>query len=122
MSADLTILISNDSGIIVPSAAVSSLQGRYYLDVFENGEVVTKRVSAGADDGFNIVITEGLQEGEKGVQPLMRRFLFQSPPISAISPGTGPISSCLAGGACNPIIDETKTIGQGFAALYWYLE
>ena len=36
--------------------------------------------------------------------------------------GTGPISSYLAGGAFNPIIDETKSIGQGFAALYKYLD
>ncbi|WP_319477360.1 hypothetical protein [Marispirochaeta aestuarii] len=36
--------------------------------------------------------------------------------------GTGPISSYLAGGPFNPIIDETKTIGQGFAALYKYLD
>ena len=36
--------------------------------------------------------------------------------------GAGPISSYVAGGAFNPIIDETKTIGKGFAALYSYLE
>jgi len=36
--------------------------------------------------------------------------------------GTGPISSYLAGGPFNPIIDETKSLGQGFAALYEYLD
>ncbi|WP_319477363.1 efflux RND transporter periplasmic adaptor subunit [Marispirochaeta aestuarii] len=69
MSADLTILISDDSGIIVPRTAVSSVRGRFYLDVWENDEVVTKRVVAGADDGTNVVITEGLAEGEKVVVP-----------------------------------------------------
>ncbi len=78
MSADLTIMISDDSGIIVPRAAVSSVRGRYYLDVFENGEVVTKRVNAGADDGFNIVITEGLAEGEKVIVPTGSGFSLNS--------------------------------------------
>ena len=34
--------------------------------------------------------------------------------------GTGPMSSYVAGGPFNPIVDETKTIGQGFAALFEY--
>ncbi len=36
--------------------------------------------------------------------------------------GTGPLSSYVAGGPFNPIIDDTKPMGQGFAALYDYLE
>lgn len=36
--------------------------------------------------------------------------------------GSGPITSYVAGGPFNPIVDETKTIGQGFAALYAYLK
>jgi hypothetical protein len=32
--------------------------------------------------------------------------------------GTGPLSTYVAGGAFNPLLDETKSIGEGFAGLY----
>jgi hypothetical protein len=32
------------------------------------------------------------------------------------------MSSYVAGGDFNPIVDESKTIGQGFAALFEYLQ
>jgi hypothetical protein len=32
--------------------------------------------------------------------------------------GSGPLSTYVAGGAFNPIVDESRSIGQGFAALY----
>jgi hypothetical protein len=32
--------------------------------------------------------------------------------------GTGPMATYVAGGAFNPIIDPSRTIGQGFNALY----
>ena len=36
--------------------------------------------------------------------------------------GTGPIQSFVAGGAFNPIIDETKSLGEGFFALLAMVE
>ena len=36
--------------------------------------------------------------------------------------GTGPILTYVAGGAFNPIIDETKSLGQGFAELLQFIE
>jgi hypothetical protein len=36
--------------------------------------------------------------------------------------GTGPLQTYVAGGAFNPIVDATKTLGQGFAELYTYVE
>lgn len=94
MSADLSILISDDSGIIVPRTAVSSVRGRFYLDVWENNEVVTRRVVAGADDGTNVVITEGLAEGEMVVVPASSGFSLSSgleqPGGSSIIPVTIP--------------------------------
>jgi len=36
--------------------------------------------------------------------------------------GTGPIQTFVAGGAFNPIIDETKSLGEGFAELLAYIE
>ena len=65
MSAEVSILIRADKGIVVPSRAVSSVRGRSYVKTFENGEVVTKRVTVGADDGQNAVVLEGLTEGEQ---------------------------------------------------------
>lgn len=35
--------------------------------------------------------------------------------------GAGALQTYVAGGAFNPIIDETKSIGQGFAELYAYV-
>ena len=78
MSADLSILVSDDTGLIVPSGAVSTVRGRFYLDVWENEEVLTKRVSAGANDGVNLVITEGLEEGALVVIPQTAGFTLSS--------------------------------------------
>ena len=36
--------------------------------------------------------------------------------------GHGPLQTYVTGGAFNPIIDETKASGQGFAELYEYIE
>ena len=63
MSADISILIQSDKGLVVPSKAVSKVRTRSYIKVFENGEVKTKRVTTGADDGINIVVLDGLDEG-----------------------------------------------------------
>lgn len=78
MSADLTVLISEDSGLLVPSVAVESVRGRAYLDVYEGGEIVTKRVTAGTDDGRNIVILDGLEEGALVVVPEVAGFTLSS--------------------------------------------
>lgn len=67
MSGEVSILIRADKGVVVPSRAVSSVRGRSYVKTLENGEVVTKRVTIGADDGQNAVVLEGLAEGEQVV-------------------------------------------------------
>jgi HlyD family secretion protein len=69
MSADFSILIKSDKGLVVPAKSVSTVRGRSYIEVVENGEVVKKRVEKGADDGINVVILEGLEEGAKVVVP-----------------------------------------------------
>jgi len=69
MSADISILISSDKGIVLPSKAISTVRTRSYVKVYEEGEIKTKRVTAGADDGINIVVLEGLTEGEIVVVP-----------------------------------------------------
>ncbi len=64
MSADIAILIKSDKGLIVPSKAVSSIRTRSYIKVFEGGEIVTKKIKTGADNGINIVVLDGLNEGD----------------------------------------------------------
>lgn len=64
MSADISILIKSDKGLIVPSKAVTSVRTRSYIKVYEDGEIKTKRITTGADNGINIVVLDGLNEGE----------------------------------------------------------
>ena len=64
MSADISILVRSDKGIVVPSKAVATTRGRSYIKVLANGEVETKRVTLGADDGVSVAVLEGLEAGE----------------------------------------------------------
>jgi RND family efflux transporter MFP subunit len=69
MSTDISILIRSDKGLVIPASAVSSVRGRSYVKVDNNGEIETKRVEIGADDGVNVVILDGLTEGDLVVLP-----------------------------------------------------
>jgi len=96
MSADMSILISSDKGLIVPSKTVSTVRDRSYIDVYENEEVVTKRITIGADDGVNTAVLEGLDEGALVVLPETAAFTLTSGTSSTGSsivpitvPGTG---------------------------------
>jgi HlyD family secretion protein len=89
MSADLSILISADKGILVPSKAVTSVRTRSYVKVYTNEEIETRKVSVGADDGRNIVVLEGLEEGELVVIPTVPGF--QLPSSSSVNTGTSVI-------------------------------
>ncbi len=101
MSADLTVLVSDDTGLIVPSSAVSSVRGRAYMDVLESDEVVTRRVVAGTDDGRNIVILEGLEEGELVILPESAALTLSLPGAGETSNGTSiiPVNIRGAGGS-----------------------
>ena len=78
MSADLSILISSDKGLIVPSKAVSSVRTRSYVKVYADNEIETRKVTVGADDGVNIVVLEGLEEGELIIIPVAPGFQLTS--------------------------------------------
>ncbi|MDA3947639.1 MAG: efflux RND transporter periplasmic adaptor subunit [Spirochaeta sp.] len=103
LSADLTVLVSDDTGLIVPSPAVSTVRGRAYLDVYENDAVETKRVVAGTDDGRNIVILDGLEEGALVVVPETPGFTLTSGTLPGATGSTGssiiPIPMPGAGGS-----------------------
>jgi HlyD family secretion protein len=102
MSADLTVLVSDDTGLIVPSTAVSTVRGRAYLDVYRNEAVETLRVVAGTDDGRNTVILEGLEENDLVVVPVAPGFTLTTGTAGA-SGATGtsiiPIQMPGAGGS-----------------------
>ncbi len=96
MSADISVLIRSDKGVVVPSKAVSTVRTRSYIKVLESGEVKTKRVKIGADDGVNVAVLEGLEAGEQVVVPGSSSFSLGSSTTSAGStivpiniPGTG---------------------------------
>jgi len=94
MSADVSILIRADKGLVVPSKAVSTVRSRSYLKVFAEEEVQTRRVEVGADDGVNVVVLEGLEEGELVVVPSTAGFTLTS---SQTSTGTSVIPISVPG-------------------------
>ena len=94
MSADVSILISADKGLVVPSKAVSSVRGRSYLKVYKEEEIETRRVEIGADDGVNVVVLAGLEEGELVVVPSTAGFTLTS---SQSSTGTSVIPITVPG-------------------------
>jgi RND family efflux transporter MFP subunit len=96
MSADMSILIRSDKGLVVPSKTVSTVRGRSYIDVYENEEIVTKRITIGADDGTNTAVLEGIDEGAMVVLPQTAAFTLSSAASTAGTsivpitvPGTG---------------------------------
>ncbi|HUX19604.1 MAG TPA: efflux RND transporter periplasmic adaptor subunit, partial [Spirochaetia bacterium] len=97
MSTDISILIRSDKGIVVPSSAVSSVRGRSYIKVDEKGEIQTKRVETGADNGTNVVILSGLAEGDLVVVPSSGGLSLGSSP-STIGTSVVPISIPGSGG------------------------
>lgn len=83
MSADISILIQSDKGLVVPSKAVSRVRTRSYIKVFEDGEIKTKRVTTGADNGISIVVLDGLEEGDLVVVEQAAGFSLSNEPDSA---------------------------------------
>ena len=98
MSADLSILISDDTGLLVPVSSVSSVRGRSYLDVYANEEIETVRVVTGASDGINIVVTEGLEEGARVIVPQTAGFTLGTGETAAGGSSIIPISVPGSGG------------------------
>ena len=92
MSADLSILISSDRGLIVPSKVVSSVRDRSYIDVYQDEEVVTLRITTGADDGVNVAVLEGLEEGALVVVPTTAGLILSSDQASSSGSSIIPIS------------------------------
>ncbi|MFZ4618383.1 MAG: efflux RND transporter periplasmic adaptor subunit [Rectinemataceae bacterium] len=83
MSADVTVLVSNEKGITVPFKAVTTVRERSYVDVLgQSGEIETRRVSLGSSDGRTVIVVEGLAAGEKVVTGPASTPTAAAPPAS----------------------------------------
>ncbi len=90
MTADLLILTAQDTGLIVPSRAVSSVRDRSYVDVLlEDGEIEPRRVVTGANDGVGIAVLEGLEPSDKVVVPEIAGLdALSAPPAGPVEPNS----------------------------------
>ncbi|AFG38346.1 efflux RND transporter periplasmic adaptor subunit [Spirochaeta africana] len=70
MTADMAIVLARDTGVVIPSTAVSTVRGRSYVEVqADDGTVESRRVEPGADDGNRVAVLEGLSAGERVIVP-----------------------------------------------------
>lgn len=72
MTAEAEIIQSQERGLIVPSKAIQTVRNRSYVEVpgaTPDAEPERVRVTAGATDGTNTVITEGLEAGQDVIVP-----------------------------------------------------
>ncbi len=68
MTAEAEIIQSEDSGLLVPNKAISSVRTRSYVEVPAEparAEPERVRVELGATDGTNTIISSGLTEGQE---------------------------------------------------------
>ncbi len=99
MNTDLTILISSDKGIVVPSKAVSTVRSRSYVEVYADGTIETRRVTVGADDGISAAVVEGLEAGELVVLPAVSTLTLTSGSETADGSSIIPINVPGTGGS-----------------------
>ncbi|TVR91921.1 MAG: efflux RND transporter periplasmic adaptor subunit [Spirochaetaceae bacterium] len=68
MTGDLSVIVAQDRGLVVPAATISTVRDRSYIDVLnENDEIESRRVETGANDGVHVVVLEGLGEDDRVV-------------------------------------------------------
>lgn len=99
MNTDLTIMISSDKGIVVPSRAVSTVRSRSYVEVYADGAVETRRVTVGADDGSSVAVVEGLEAGDLVVLPTVSTLTLTSGADTADGSSIIPINVPGTGGS-----------------------
>lgn len=94
MTADLSVLIARDRGLVVPSRTVSTVRGRSYIDVLVDDEPETRRIEIGANDGVNVVVLEGIDEQDRIVAPSIGgiEVLSATPPVPDSSSSVIPMS------------------------------
>jgi hypothetical protein len=105
-ATEIAAVMDEISGMdrVEPSWASETLE-RLELDVLSPAQLmdVDRRAIAWQKSRESSGTTEGSGTGSSG------------------GSGSGPLGSYVAGGPFNPIVDESRTIGQGFAALREYL-
>lgn len=88
MTAEGEIIVKEERNVLlVPIRAVKRTERRAYVEVLNsNGERELKRVVLGEDDGLNIVVKEGLQEGDRIVLTSATSSSASSPRIPSPNP------------------------------------
>ncbi|MFK7603820.1 efflux RND transporter periplasmic adaptor subunit [Deinococcus sp. SM5_A1] len=72
MTAEAEIIQSEDRGLLVPNKAIQTVRNRSYVEVpgaAADAEPERVRVTTGASDGTNTVVTEGLEAGQDVIVP-----------------------------------------------------
>ncbi|MDV6376267.1 efflux RND transporter periplasmic adaptor subunit [Deinococcus arenicola] len=71
MTAEAEIIQSEDRGLLVPNKAIQTVRDRSYVEVpgAEGAEPERVRVTTGATDGTNTVVTDGLEAGQEVTVP-----------------------------------------------------
>jgi HlyD family secretion protein len=75
MTAEAEIIQSEDRGLLVPSKAIQTVRSRSYVEVPGAADAGPQRVrvTPGATDGTNTVVTEGLTVGQEVIVPASTR-------------------------------------------------
>ncbi|WP_188972688.1 efflux RND transporter periplasmic adaptor subunit [Deinococcus aerolatus] len=71
MTAEAEIIQSQERGLLIPSRAIQTVRNRSYVEVpgAAGAEPQRVRVTTGATDGTNTVVTEGLESGQDVIVP-----------------------------------------------------
>ena len=64
MSGDLTVTVVRKSGLVIPLKAVTSVRNRSYVEIFQEGTKSLVLVELGEDDGKQVLVVSGLEEGQ----------------------------------------------------------
>ena len=93
-----------ETGILIPQSALQvDQQGIYVLIVDAEQKAQIRRIQTGANQGFNVAVTEGLKEGElvitDGVQKVKPGQVVSAAPPQSLEPAAAvPLATDAAGG------------------------
>jgi membrane fusion protein (multidrug efflux system) len=96
MSAQLRVLIApTEKSVLIPYKAITEQLGEFFVYVtVPDNKVTQRKVILGKQIGKNVIIREGLKEGEtivtEGVQNLREGSVINANPPAAPAPGTTP--------------------------------
>ncbi|MFN2311493.1 MAG: efflux RND transporter periplasmic adaptor subunit [Spirochaetia bacterium] len=117
MTGDLSIVVAQDRGLVIPTATLSTVRDRNYVDVLnENDEIEPRRVEIGANDGVNVVVLEGLAEDDRIVSHAVASVDVLAGPVPATNDTNSsiiPISVPGSSGGSAPPAGAAGSAGGG---------